>query len=463
MAGAASGSGWDIEAIRRHFVFPETGRIVTNNAASTQPPRELLALYQALAPQYENVHRGQSTASQETTRLFEQAYDDIAAFIGAPSRNNVVVTRNTTEAHNAVMYSLMTEFRDGDNVVTTMMEHNSNYVPWHALCRDILPRFGRRVQCRLARFDPATGLLDLEHMATLIDARTKLVCCTGEESARRRAYACGDQRIPATGRRAPFAAAGRRCAARAGQLHRRARARRRLPLLLLPQAARAVRRGRAVRERAPARSVAAVSLWRRHDRGRTGVSGARRIQRPAVEVRRRHAEHPRHDRLGARAARAARPRPDARPAALRRRQRADRSRGGRNRDAPDRHVEPRMHSSGWARCPASVSTVRSMRHVARRWWRSTLPAAIRSHWRRRSTTPGSNRAPAVTAPRWRTTRSGSRPRRAAASASTSTTRSRKSTAPAMRWRHSSSGARHAQCSLRRPSDRSADSLRTWPA
>jgi cysteine desulfurase / selenocysteine lyase len=179
MAGAASGSGWDIEAIRRHFVFPETGRIVTNNAASTQPPRELLALYQALAPQYENVHRGQSTASQETTRLFEQAYDDIAAFIGAPSRNNVVVTRNTTEAHNAVMYSLMTEFRDGDNVVTTMMEHNSNYVPWHALCRDILPRFGRRVQCRLARFDPATGLLDLEHMATLIDARTKLVCCTG--------------------------------------------------------------------------------------------------------------------------------------------------------------------------------------------------------------------------------------------------------------------------------------------
>ena len=40
--------------------------------------------------------------------------------------------RNTTEAINAVMYSLLTEFRDGDNVVTTMMEHNSNYVPWYA-------------------------------------------------------------------------------------------------------------------------------------------------------------------------------------------------------------------------------------------------------------------------------------------------------------------------------------------
>ena len=42
------------------------------------------------------------------------------------------------------MYSLLTEFRDGDNVVTTTMEHNSNFVPWYAMCRDILPRFGRR-------------------------------------------------------------------------------------------------------------------------------------------------------------------------------------------------------------------------------------------------------------------------------------------------------------------------------
>jgi cysteine desulfurase / selenocysteine lyase len=170
---------WDIGAIRNHFVFPRTGRIATNNAASTQPPRELLDLYRTLAPQYENVHRGQSSASMRTTRAFEAAYDDIARFVGAKSRNNVVVTRNTTEAINAVMYSLLTEFRDGDNVVTTLMEHNSNYVPWHAMCREILPKFGRQVQLRLARFDPVTGELDLDHLASLIDARTKLVCCTG--------------------------------------------------------------------------------------------------------------------------------------------------------------------------------------------------------------------------------------------------------------------------------------------
>jgi cysteine desulfurase / selenocysteine lyase len=169
----------DVGAVRRHFTFPGRGRVVLNNAASTQPPRELLALYRSLAPEYENVHRGQSTASAAMTVRFEEAYDTIARFIGAPGPAAIALYRNATEAVNAVMYSLLTEFRDGDNVVTTMMEHNSNYVPWHALGREILPRFGRRVQCRLARFDPLTGELDLEHLAALIDARTKLICCTG--------------------------------------------------------------------------------------------------------------------------------------------------------------------------------------------------------------------------------------------------------------------------------------------
>jgi len=169
----------DVHAVRAHFAFPRLGRIVTNNAASTQPPDELLALYQSLAPQYENVHRGQSSASQAMTALFEESYDTIARFIGAPDRASIALYRNTTEAINSVMYTLLSEFRDGDNVVTTLMEHNSDYVPWYAMCREILPRFGRRVEHRLARFDPVTGELDLDHLASLIDASTKLVCCTG--------------------------------------------------------------------------------------------------------------------------------------------------------------------------------------------------------------------------------------------------------------------------------------------
>ncbi len=79
------------------------------------------------------------------TALFEGCHDTIAQFIGAPGRAAIGLYRNTTEAVNAVMYSLLTEFRDGDNVVTTMMWHNSNYVPWYAMCRAIPPRLGRRV------------------------------------------------------------------------------------------------------------------------------------------------------------------------------------------------------------------------------------------------------------------------------------------------------------------------------
>src|SRR3954453_11892549 len=166
--------GFDVTRIRQHFDFPAIGRVVTNNAASTQPPRELLELHRSLTASYENVHRGQSSASQRTTLLFEQSYDTIAAWLNAPSRRSIATYRNTTEAINAVMYSLLTEFRDVDNVVCTELEHNSNFVPWYGLSHEILPRFGRRVQCRVARFDPATGLLDTDHLASLVDERTKL-------------------------------------------------------------------------------------------------------------------------------------------------------------------------------------------------------------------------------------------------------------------------------------------------
>ncbi len=169
----------DLDRIRGHFDFVGRGRIVTNNAATTQSPRQLIELLAELVPGYESVHRGRSTASRAMTDLFESAYDTIAQWINAPSRRNIAIYRNTTEAHNAVMYSMLTDFRDGDNVVTTRLEHNSNYVPWYGMTKEILEPLGRHVEYRLVDFDPATGELDLDHMARLVDSRTKLVCCTG--------------------------------------------------------------------------------------------------------------------------------------------------------------------------------------------------------------------------------------------------------------------------------------------
>ncbi len=167
------------QKIRTFFPAINSGRTVSNNAASTQIPIQLLGLLKDLSVQYENVHRGQSHASVLTTEKFEASYDTIAQFIGAPSKRNIVLYRNATEAVNSVMYSLMTEFRDGDNVVTTYMEHNSNYVPWYAMCNEILVKFGVNVGLRIAKFNKETGDLDLAHLKSLVDERTKLVCCTG--------------------------------------------------------------------------------------------------------------------------------------------------------------------------------------------------------------------------------------------------------------------------------------------
>ena len=251
----------DVHRIRAHFDLARSGRIVTNNAASTQPPRQLLDLYRSLIPSYENVHRGQSTASQGTTALFEESYDTIAGWLNAPSRRSIATYRNTTEAHNAVMYSLLTEFRDGDNVVDTMLEHNSNFVPWYALCREILPRLGRRVECRIARFDHVTGRAGpgsscvaggLADQAGVLHRRVQLPrhqARPGDGSGHRR-----PQRLSAARRGVPITAAGRRRAAGADEPRRRSGAGRRLPVVLVPQVSGAVRRRRVVRQGAPAAS-----------------------------------------------------------------------------------------------------------------------------------------------------------------------------------------------------------------
>lgn len=169
----------ETKKIRKYFSAIKSGRILSNNAASSQVPSQLLELLKRLIVQYDNVHRGQSQSSILTTKQFESSYETIAQFIGARSKANIILYRNATEAINSVMYSLMTEFKDGDNVVTTYMEHNSNYIPWYGLCKEILSKFGITVELRIAKFDKTTGELDIDHLKSLVDARTKLICCTG--------------------------------------------------------------------------------------------------------------------------------------------------------------------------------------------------------------------------------------------------------------------------------------------
>ncbi len=122
-----------------HADFPVLNQAVNgkplvylDNAATSQKP---IAVLDALRYYYEhdnaNVHRGAHTLSSRATDAYEGARDKIAAFIHAASRNEIVYTRNASEAINLVAYSWgMSNLQPGDEIILTVMEHHSNLVPW---------------------------------------------------------------------------------------------------------------------------------------------------------------------------------------------------------------------------------------------------------------------------------------------------------------------------------------------
>ena len=246
-----------------------TGRVVTNNAASTQPPRELLELYRRLVPGYENVHRGQSTASRRTTELFEASYDTIAGWLNAPSRRSIV---HLPQHHRGDQRG---DVLAADRVPRRRQRghHDAGaQLQLRALVRRCAARScrgsGGGCECRLARFDPVTGELDLEHLASLVDSRTKLVCCTGASNflgtkpplAAIRAIAdASGYPQPGGERRSLLLVDGAQLVP--SSRRRRAGPGRGLPGVLLPQAAGAVRGRRAVRQGAPAARASLPFLY----------------------------------------------------------------------------------------------------------------------------------------------------------------------------------------------------------
>jgi cysteine desulfurase/selenocysteine lyase len=109
-----------------------------DTAASAQRP---LAVIEAVDSFYRNhnanIHRGVHLLSQEATDDYEQARGKIAGFINAPSDQEVVFTRGTTESINLVAHSfLRPELSAGDEILISYMEHHSNIVPWQLLCEE---------------------------------------------------------------------------------------------------------------------------------------------------------------------------------------------------------------------------------------------------------------------------------------------------------------------------------------
>ncbi len=166
----------DVQRIREDFPilereFDGTQVVYLDNAATTQTPNQVI---DAIADYYRttnaNVHRGIHHLSQEASMAYEEAHDNVARFVGASGeREEMIFTKNTTEAENLVAYAWgLNELEEGDEVVLTEMEHHASLVTW----QQIAERVGAEV--RYVRVTE-NGTLDMDHARELIGEDTRMV------------------------------------------------------------------------------------------------------------------------------------------------------------------------------------------------------------------------------------------------------------------------------------------------
>ncbi|MDG6094851.1 cysteine desulfurase [Acetobacter sp. AN02] len=169
---------FDVNVIRAQFpILSEKvhGKdlVFLDSAASAQKPAAVIdSMVETMRTQYANVHRGLHWMSERATEACEAARSRVASFLNAPAREEIIFTRNTTEAINLVATSYGSLLKPGQAVVISEMEHHANLVPWQML-RD---RAG--IELRVA---PVTddGELDFEALGRLLeDGRVALVAVT---------------------------------------------------------------------------------------------------------------------------------------------------------------------------------------------------------------------------------------------------------------------------------------------
>jgi cysteine desulfurase / selenocysteine lyase len=169
---------FDVGKVRADF--PILGRevygkplVYLDNAASAQKPQRVIdAMMKSMTQEYANVHRGLHFLSNTATQSFEDARESVRRFLNAPSKDEIVFTRNATEAINLVAQSYGgTVIGEGDEIILSILEHHSNIVPWH------FHRERRGAVLKWAPIDDDGNFL-IDEFAKLISPRTKMVAIT---------------------------------------------------------------------------------------------------------------------------------------------------------------------------------------------------------------------------------------------------------------------------------------------
>lgn len=180
---AIANGAYDVEKLRADFpalAMQVYGKplVYLDNAASAQKPQAVLdRLMKAYTREYANVHRGLHYLANEATEAYEGAREKAQKFINAPRKEEVIFTRNATEALNLVASSFGAgRLNEGDEIVLSIMEHHSNIVPWH---------FHRERSGAVIKWAPVDeeGNFLLDEFEKLLTPRTKIVAITQMSNA----------------------------------------------------------------------------------------------------------------------------------------------------------------------------------------------------------------------------------------------------------------------------------------
>ena len=171
---AEPAQAYDIERIRADFAILSRevyGKplVYLDNAASAQKPEAVLnAMATAYRSEYANVHRGLHYLSNVATARYEEARECVRRFLNARHAEEIVFTRNATDAINLVAASYGSDFASGDEIILSIMEHHSNIVPWH---------FHRERKGCVLKWAPISsdGELLLDEFERLFTPRTRIV------------------------------------------------------------------------------------------------------------------------------------------------------------------------------------------------------------------------------------------------------------------------------------------------
>ncbi|WP_061026772.1 cysteine desulfurase [Bradyrhizobium sp. CCH5-F6] len=180
---AVKNGAYDVARVRQDFpalAMQVYGKklVYLDNAASAQKPSAVLdRMTQAYTSEYANVHRGLHYLANAATEAYEGGRTKVAQFINAPRTEEVIFTRNATEAINLVASSWGgPNVKEGDEIVLSIMEHHSNIVPWHFL---------RERQGAVIKWAPVDdeGNFLIDEFEKLLTPKTKLVAITQMSNA----------------------------------------------------------------------------------------------------------------------------------------------------------------------------------------------------------------------------------------------------------------------------------------